>query len=285
MTSGNTPLRDTRELHIVADGLDHAESVAWHSGHLWAGTEAGQLVRIDIDTGTWEIAAETGGCLLGLAFDSAGRCYACDSARGRVLRITPGGEVEIYAEAVRGRRLVTPNYAAFSSDGMLWVTDSGRMGADDGYLIQIPPGGEPELASNACRRFPNGIAFGPDERVLYLVESRSGHVLSFARDGSNLSQPCSLATLPSTVPDGVVVDAAGSVYVTCFQPNRVYLLEPGEPAQVFLDDWSGLCLLAPTNGCFGGERLATLFLTSLGWHTISAIKVPVPGAGLPLPDV
>jgi gluconolactonase len=274
---GGPPLRDAdRDLRVVADGLDHAESVAWQAGFLWAGTEAGQLVRVDPASGAWEVTAETGGCLLGLAFDALGRCYACDSARGRVLRITPGGSVETYAEAVCGRRLVTPNYAAFSSDGTLWVTESGRMGADDGFLFMIPPGGEPQLSSDECRSFPNGVAFGPGEQTLYLVESRTARILAFARDGATLSAPRVVATLPRTVPDGVVVDQAGSVYVTCFQPNRVYLLA-GDRAQLFLDDWSGLRLLAPTNGCFGNRSVKTLFLTSLGWHTISAIGVDVPG--------
>jgi gluconolactonase len=277
-TDAKSPLRDAeRDLRVVADGLDHAESVAWESGFLWAGTEAGQLVRIDPISGAWEIAAETGGCLLGLAFDAVGRCYACDSASGRVLRITPGGAVETYADAVCGRRLITPNYAAFSSDGTLWVTESGRMGADDGFLFAIPPSGEPQLSSDDCMSFPNGIAFAPGEQTLYLVESRTARVLGFTRHGTTLSAARVVATLPRAVPDGVVVDQAGSVYVTCFQPNRVYLLGNGDPALLFLDDWSGLHLLAPTNGCFGGESLKTLFLTSFGWHTISAIDVDVPG--------
>jgi gluconolactonase len=273
-----SPLHDAeRDLRVVADGLDHAEGVAWQAGFLWAGTEAGQLLRIDPVSGTWEIAAETGGCLLGLAFDALGRCYACDSARGRVLRITPGGTIETYAEAMCGRRLITPNYAAFSSDGTLWVTDSGQMGADNGFLFAIPPGGEPWLVSEDCRAFPNGIAFGPGEQTLYLVESRTARILGFTRHGTALSAARVVATLPRTVPDGVVVDQAGSIYVTCFQPNRVYFRGQGDHAVLFLDDWSGLHLLAPTNGCFGGESLRTLFLTSFGWHTISAIDVYVPG--------
>jgi sugar lactone lactonase YvrE len=280
------PLKDAgRDLRVVADRLDHTEGVSWNSGHLWAGSEAGDLLRIDPVTGVAEVVAKTGGELLGLAFDAAGRCYVCDAGLGRVLRITPGGAVETYVEAVEGRRLVNPNYPAFASDGTLWVTASGQWGADDGFLFRVRPGAEPEIASDVCGSFPNGIAFAPGERALYVIESRTARVLAFPHSAGSLSDPSTFVTLPFTVPDGLAVDEAGTVYVTCFQPNRVYRVYSGGRPELLLDDWSGIYLLAPTNGCFGGTGLTTLFLTSLGSHTISAIDVEVPGLPLPAPDL
>jgi gluconolactonase len=242
-------------------------------------------VCIDPATGTWEVVAETGGCLLGLAFDAGGRCYACDSTLGQVLRITPGGAVETYVEAVAGRKLVNPNYPAFASDGTLWVTASGQYGADDGFLFRVQPGHEPEIASETCSSFPNGIAFAPGQTTLYVIESNAARVVSFTHDSGRVSGPKPFVTLPFTVPDGLVVDASGAVYVTCFQPNRVYRVTGDGNSVLFLDDWSGIYLLAPTNGCFGGDELTTLFLTSLGWHTISAIDVETPGISLVSPAV
>jgi sugar lactone lactonase YvrE len=174
---------------VVADRLDHTEGVSWHSGRLWAGTEAGDLLCIDPATGVSEVKAKTGGELLGLAFDAAGRCYACDAGLGRVLRITPGGDIETYIAAVEGRPLVNPNYPAFTSDGTLWVTASGQWGADDGLLLRIRPGSEPEIVSDLCRSFPNGIAFSPDQGTLYVIESRTAQVLAFPHAAGHLSSP------------------------------------------------------------------------------------------------
>jgi sugar lactone lactonase YvrE len=281
-----SPLKDAgRDLRVVADRLDHTEGVSWHSERLWAGSEAGELICIDPATGAWEVVAKTGGELLGLAFDAGGRCYACDAGLGCVLRITPGGDVETFVETVESRPLVNPNYPAFTSDGTLWVTASGKWGADDGFLFRIRPGSEPEIASDLCRCFPNGIAFSADERTLYVIESRTARVLAFPHADGNLSSPSTFVTLPRTVPDGLVVDEAGTLYVTCFQPNRVYRVYSGGRVELLLDDWSGIYLLAPTNGCFGGNGFTTLFLTSLGLHTISAIDVETPGLLLPAPDL
>ncbi len=270
---------------MVADRLDHVEGVAWHSGRLWAGGEKGELISIDSATGVAEVVANTGGELLGLAFDAAGRCYACDAGLGRVLRITPGGEVETYTEAVEGRRLVNPNYPAFTADGTLWVTASGQWGADDGFLFRVQPGCEPEIASDVCGSFPNGIAFAPDEKTLYVIESRTARIMAFPHAGGLLSQPTTFVTLPRTVPDGLVIDESGTVYLTCFQPNQVYRVFADGRVELFLDDWSGIQILAPTNGCFGDKGLTTLFLASLGSHTIGAIDVETPGLPLPTPHL
>ncbi len=65
-------LRDAgTEVRAVAVGIDHPEAVAWHGGHLYCGTEGGDVLRIDPAAGSCEIVAQPGGFLLGLAFDGA----------------------------------------------------------------------------------------------------------------------------------------------------------------------------------------------------------------------
>lgn len=279
-----TAVRDAEaELVSTADGLDHPEGVAWCDGAVWCGTEAGRLLRID-PAGDVEVVAETGGFLLGLAFDGNGRCYACDSGRGRVLRISPAGEVETLADAVAGRKLVSPNFPAFAADGALWVSESGTYGRDDGFLFRLRPGDEPELVDEQCARFPNGLAFSNDDSTLYLVESRLPGIVAYDLAGG-LGPRRELLRLERTAPDGLAFDTAGSLYIACWRPDRVYRLRADGRLEVYLDDPTAEYMNSPTNVCFGGERLETLYLAGLCGWSIRQLPAEVPGHPLHRPQL
>ena len=281
-----TAVRDAvTELQVLASGLDHPEAVAWWGGAVWCGTESGDLLRIDPATGATSVVAATGGFLLGLAFDADGRCYACDSKLGRVLRVSQDGTVESVADSAGGRKLACPNYLVFSSGGTLYVTDSGPgWEADDGFLLRIPPGGQPEIVSEECRRFPNGLALSADERTLYVVESRLPGVVTYDLGAGAVGPRREFLRLPGTVPDGLALDASGALYVSCWRPDRVYRIQAGGGApEIYLDDPTAEYLNSPTNLCFGGPDLRTLYLAGLcGWN-ISQLAADVPGQPLALP--
>lgn len=280
-----TAVRDaTTELVTVAGGLDHPEGVAWHDGCLWCGTEHGELLRIDPADGSHEVVARTGGFLLGLAFDGAGVCFACDVGTARVLRIEPDGSYEPLVDAVAGRRLRSPNFPALSPDGTLWVSDSGSAwGNDDGFLFRVRPGADPEIVDDACRRFPNGIAFAPGGERLYVVESRLPGVSTYdVRDG-RVGERVELLRLEGTVPDGLAFAADGALYIGCWRPDRVYRLSPGGALEIYLDDYTGEYLTTPTNLAFGGPDGRTLFLASLSGWSIRALTTGSRGLDLARP--
>ena len=281
----SAPLRDaSAEVRAVAGGIDHPEAVAWHAGHLYCGTEDGDLLRIDPATGTFEIAAQPGGFLLGLAFDGDGNCIACDAAGGRLVRIAPDGSWETLLDSVEGRKLTNPNFIAYASDGTMWVTESGSgWTADDGYLFRIPPGGEAEVADTACRRFPNGLALAPDESRLYVVESRLPGVASYALDSGILGPREETLALPGTVPDGLAFDAAGALYIGCYRPDRIYRLSPSGELEIYLDDYTGEFMTTPTNLAFGGDDMRTLYLAALAGWSVNAVECDLPGHPLPRP--
>ena len=94
------------DLYVIASGLDHPEGVATGpDGTLWAGGEAGQVYRIDSEAGTATEVANTGGFVLGIAHDAAGRLYLCDAGRQAILRVDPrSGESASGATPPAGRR-------------------------------------------------------------------------------------------------------------------------------------------------------------------------------------
>jgi gluconolactonase len=241
-------------------------------------------LRVDPFDGTVDVVAETGAFLLGIAFDGDGACYACDMS-GRILRVDPRGPVDVFAEAVEGRRLRTPNFPAFTSDGTLWFSDSGSAwNADDGALIRVPRASDPELASDEPRLFPNGIAIPSDESSLYLVESRRPGIVKFELVDGVLGQMTEALRMHHVVPDGLAFAADGTLYISCWRPDRVYLWREGASSEVFLDDPTAEYLNTPTNLCFGGDDFRRLYFASLGGWTITQIDVPHVGQRLAHPS-
>jgi gluconolactonase len=281
----SAPVRDAAtEVRILAGGIDHPEGVAWHEGHVYCGTEGGDLLRIDPASGTFEVVSRPGGFLLGLAFDGAGNCVICDAGGGRVLRIAPDGTAETLFDSVEGRKLHSPNFPAFASDGTLWIAESGSgWTSDDGYLFRVSPGGEPKIVDENCRRFPNGIALAPDESRLYLVESRWPGVSSYALRDGVLGEREETLPLPQTVPDGLAFDSEGALYIGCYRPDRVYRRSPSGTLEVYLDDFTAEFMATPTNLAFGGPDLRTLYLAGLAGWSVNAIETETAGHPLARP--
>lgn len=281
----STPVRDAAtEVRAIAAGIDHAEGVAWHDGHVYCGTEGGELLRIDPGSGSIEVAARPGGFLLGLAFDGAGNCIVCDAAGGRLVRVAPGGSSETLLESVEGRRLINPNFPAFGSDGTLWVSESGSgWTSDDGYLFCIRPDGRAEIAADDCRFFTNGLALTPDESRLFVVESRLPGVTSYALRDGVLGEREETILLPGIVPDGLAFAADGALYIGCYRPDRIYRRSPEGSLEIYLDDFTGEFMATPTNLAFGGEGNRTLFLAALSGWTVNGVECEVAGHPLSRP--
>jgi gluconolactonase len=281
----SSPVREAAtDVRSVAGGIDHPEGVAWYDGHVYCGTESGDLLRIDPATGSVEVASRAGGFLLGLAFDGRGNCVICDIAAGRLVRVAPDGTAETLLDSVEGRKLASPNFPVFASDGTLWVTESGSgWTSDDGYLFRVPPGGDAEIVDETCRRFPNGLALAPDESRLYVVESRWPGVASYALRDGVLGEREETLPLPQTVPDGLAFDSEGTLYIGCYRPDRVYRLSPSGTLEVYLDDFTGEFMATPTNLAFGGPDLRTLYVAGLGGWSVNAVETEVAGHALARP--
>lgn len=272
-------------IDIVADGLDHPECVIVGDDQtIFAGGEGGQLYQIDAVTGDWVIKGSTGGWLLGLAIDGSGRVVGCDPKLRALVSFDEAGNVAVVSRGTTDRAMVNPNYPAFASDGMLYVSDSGVWPEGGGCIFRVAPNGATEVWSTGTPQFTNGLALHPSGEALYVVESTLPGItrIPILDDGS-AGDPELVALLPGTVPDGIAFDERGSLYVGCYRPDRIYRIDEDGTVVIVLDDYRGTDLSAPTNIAFGGADRRDLFIASLGrWH-IARIRVPYPGAELSRP--
>jgi gluconolactonase len=271
----------------LASGLDHPEGVAYGpDGYVYAGGEAGQVYRISLD-GKCEQIAGTGGFCLGIAIDASANLYVCDVGRSAVMRVTPAGQVSIYSDRCEGVPMTSPNYPCFDGAGNLYVSDSGGHLQANGKIYIVRPGGSAELFSAEAHVFTNGMCLSLDGKALYVVESELPGICRIPITAGGKAGPREpVVSLPDgEVPDGLAFDAAGNLYISCYQPNRIYRLSPGGALDVLVDDPTGLHLAMVTNVAFGGPNLDVLLIANLGgWH-IAHGPVGVQGARLPYPVV
>jgi gluconolactonase len=270
------------QARVLAEGLDHPEGVTvTKDGTLYAGGEAGQIYRIDPETGSVEHVASTGGFLLGLCADGDDRLYACDVGRRELLRVDPrSGGVEVWSNGTPDRAMVNPNWPVFDDAGNLYVTDSGSWKGDDGCIFRVDASGKTELWSEASTNFPNGACLSADGTALYVLESCTPAMVRISIDAPSRREV--VATLDG-VPDGVTLDTDGNAYVCFYRPDRISVVSQSGAVTVLAEDPEGTLLSAPTNGVWTGPgRLVT---GNLGrWH-LTLVEVNATGVPLRYPSL
>ena len=281
-------LDNETQVSVFVEGLDHAEGIAWGlDGYAYAGGEAGQVYRIDIERQEVVQFADTGGFVLGMALDAHNNIYACDAGNKAVMKITQGGTVSVYSSGTDDEPLRVPNYPAFDADGNLYVCDSGDWHADNGMIYRIKPGGEAEVWDRRAKEFPNGLCMAPggeDICVAMSVNPPRVDRIRIEGDGSP-GRIETVAEFPRTVPDGVAFDADGNLYVSMYRPDVIYRRTPDGQIDILAEDFEGTLIAAPTNIAFCGRNRDVLLSTNLGrWH-ITRYEVGVAGHPLNYPDI
>ncbi len=273
---------------VLGAGLDHPEGVAWDplSRHVYAGGEAGQLYAVGLDGSVTETAT-TGGFILGVAVDGAGRIYACDVGRAEIVRIDPTrGQVETYSRGGDGLRMRAPNWLAFDPAGRLFVTDSGDWGKGDGFIWVVEPDRRTAVWTAESRLLPNGSCLDLDGTSLFVVETNLPGVvrIPIRRDGRAGRREVWLE-MPGTTPDGLAIADDGTLLVACYRPDRIYAVSPSRTVDVLADDPHGQMFGGPANVAFAGDALDRLVTSNLGrWH-VTIGDVGLRGPGLPRPQV
>jgi sugar lactone lactonase YvrE len=254
----------------------HPEGVAIHpDGSIWCGTETGDLLRIAADGSRVERMGATSGFALGIAFDSAANCYICDLKHAAIFRYDAKSAVTAkFASA----GILVPNYPVVDeARGMLYVSDSrGSNNIGPGVFRYDLKTGEGGVWSNAPMDFANGMAMTLDGNGLFVVESNRAQLsyLPIQADGS-AGVPRVAVPDVQNVPDGVAVAPDGTLYISCYEPSRIYRYQPGGPLEVLIEDRAATTIAHPTNVALRGSRLYT---ANLGrWH-ITVIDLEHGGA-------
>jgi sugar lactone lactonase YvrE len=284
----DTPLLESDAIGILFDGtlseprLDHPECVAVDAeGGIWCGGERGQVYRLAPDGSSLEEVACSGGFTLGIAFAPNGDLFLCDLKTASVLRMPAGSDrLETFAEGAGGARFRVPNSLAFDAAGRLYVSDSHGFHDPGPGIFRFDPGGEGELWCAEVFDFANGVALAPDGRSLYMAETFANRIVRVAvGDGGAAGAVDVIADLPGVLPDGLAFDAAGSLYVGCYEPSAILRIAPDGSVRTLVADPEAHALCHPTNLAFRGR---TLFAANLGrWH-VSTVELDV--EGLPLPS-
>jgi gluconolactonase len=274
------PLIDIEEFEVFAEGLDHPEGLAFdRDQNLWAGGELGQLYRID-GNGTVNEVAKLGGFCLGLTFSRKQDLWVCNSKAGALQQVDRSGKVLLSLDKVGSTKLLTPNFSVFDSEGNLYFSDSGTWGKANGCIYRLRASGKVEYFSGPFA-FPNGLALSADERFLYIAQSLKDDVLQLPilPDGRAGDAEVYAAGL-NRVPDGMVFDAEGNLYVTCYATHNLYRITPTRELSLLAVDPLGTMLACPTNAAFGSPNLDELYVANLGrWH-ISRARIGVCGQRL-----
>lgn len=263
--------------------LNHPEGIAVDAdGNIWCGGEEGEYFRIASDGSGIELMGSTGGFTLGLAFDTAGRLYGCDLKHAAVFRLDPAsGALEQFATGDRTQNMRIPNVPVVDPQrNCLYVSDSHDFhAAGPGVWRFDLETGAGSLWYDRPLRFANGMVLSADRTSLHVAETFARRVvrIPILDDGSAGEAELHLSEIPG-LPDGLALDVDGRLYVTCYEPSRIYRREEDGRLQLLIDDPEAHTLCHPTNIAFRG---ADLFNSNLGrWHIT---RTPVGTAGLALP--
>jgi len=278
----------------LADGFGGAQGPA--EGPLWW-KEGGYLLFSDIHNnkrmkfepgkGT-SLFLEPTNRANGLTRDLQGRLVACEHDSRRVTRLELDGSTTVLANSFQGRQLNRPNDVVVRSDGVIYFTDpwtspNAPQQWDlpfSGVYRLTPDLGTLSLISDDFV-LPNGLAFSPDESILYINDTRRGHIRAFELLPSGMLAKhtdrmfADLRGAEPGVPDGMKVDLQGNVY--CGGAGGIWIMDKNGKKLGRIVHGAP----ATTNIAFGGDDWKTLYFTSrnhLGAVRVKIAGVPVPAA-------
>jgi len=265
-------------LHVekLYTGCRWAEGPAWFaSGRylVWSDIPNDRMLRWDETDGSVSVFRQPANNTNGHTVDREGRLISCEH-RGRcVSRTEHDGTRTVLASHFEGKRFNSPNDVVVKSDGSIWFTDPSygidsdyegdaapsEIGARNVYRLDPASGGLKVVADDFVQ--PNGLAFSPDESLLYIVDTGATHVADGPHhvrrfdvwpDGK-LTGGEVFATCDAGLYDGFRIDVHGNLWLSagdgvhCHAPDGTLLGKISIPETV-------------ANVCFGGPKLNRLFI-------------------------
>ncbi len=295
------------KLRLFSAGVEQlVTGLRWAEGPVWFGDGRfllvsdipnNRILRWDETSGVTSVFRSPSNHANGHARDRQGRLIGCEHHSRRITRTEYDGSITVLADRFDGKRLNSPNDIVCQRNGTIWFTDPsfGILGHWEGdpaepelphavYRLD-PASGELQQAITGLAA-PNGLAFSPDESILYVVESRAEpHRLIWAwdvaPDGSLSNKRIAVDANGHGAFDGIKVDIAGNLWCG-FGSTGAIAADPSELDGVRVFDPSGTVLghihlpERCANLCFGGAKNNRLFMASS--HSVYALFVNTQGA-------
>jgi len=253
-----------------AEGPVHVP--AWRS-LIWSDIPNDRMLRYDEATDAVGLFRAPAGYSNGNSLDRQGRLVTCEHGGRRVSRTEADGSITVLADRYEGRRLNSPNDVVVRSDGLIFFTDP-AYGIDSDYeghkaeaeigachLYRLDPAtGAVSIAADDFVR-PNGLAFSPDERILYVADTGATHVEDGPRhirrfrvaDDGRLDGGEVFAVCTAGLFDGFRLDIDGRIWtsagdgVHCYDPDGTLIGKVRVPETV-------------ANVAFGGPKRNRLYI-------------------------
>jgi gluconolactonase len=280
----------------VAGGFQFLEGPVWVPARnelLFSDIPASRIYHYSPATNSFSVFREPSGQANGNALDPQGRLVTCEHEYRRVSRTEPNGTVIALATHYEGKRLNSPNDVVCKSDGSVYFSDPPygvnpelreldfqgvfRVVASAGHRR---PGTKESAVDSGrytltllARDFakPNGLAFSPDEKILYVADTELGHIRAFDVNGdgtiANSRVFCRVER-----PDGFRVDVEGSLYICAMKSVEIFNRTGTKSGDITLPE-------RPANVAFGDADRQTLYICAR--TSLYRARVTVPGVRMP----
>jgi len=282
----------TAHLHRLYTGCRWAEGPAYFPAGrylVWSDIPNNRMLRYDECNGETSVFRNPSGHSNGNTVDRQGRLVTCEHGGRRVSRTEHDGSITCIADRHEGKRLNSPNDVIVKSDGSIWFTDptygidsdyegvraESEIGASHVYCVDAKTGVLRVVAGDFVK--PNGLAFSPDEKKLYIADTGRSHgkdfpahirVFEVAADGS-LGKSRVFADSTAGLFDGFRVDETGRLWTSCAEGVHCF-----DPDGTLIGK-----ILVPeivSNICFGGRKRHQLFIC--GTTSLYTVHLHVNGA-------
>lgn len=274
------------KLERLATGFGFTEGPVWCGDYLlFSDIPLNRIIRFSMRRESPEVTIfrSPSGHSNGLTLDKSGRLIACEHSTRRVTCRQNDGSLVWLVDRYEGQRLNSPNDVVVKSDGSVYFTDPPYGLENPALMKELPfngvyhfaPDGKLELLADDFEG-PNGLAFSPDESVLYVDDSERGHIRAFdVNPNGSLKSERVLIDMQSPeagAPDGMKVDREGNIY--CTGSGGLWLIQP-----------DGKCLgrivlpELPANLAWGDRDWRTLYITAR--TSVYRLRLTLPGVAVP----